>query len=519
MVDKKIVIVGGGTAGWLSALLAHRSFPNSKVTVVDSSSVDIIGVGESTTPPIINLFDFLGISISDLVKNCGATIKDSIRFTNWNGDGKFYHHGFDSINPSANIFNYSNLSMFSENKMDWSPSKPLMCIANLYKHQNLDDLHLSGVASIANKIPFSIKNKVDFTEATINHFDRHASIALHFNARLVAEYLKKIGLSRGIEHIDGLVLASELDNNGYVNALRLENDQKINVDFVFDCTGFSRIFVDKTYNSQFKSYSNFLPVKKAIPFFVDLKDKTPPFTEAVSMKNGWLWKIPVEGRFGCGYVFDSDYASDDDAYKEVTKMFGFEPNVPKIISFTPGYFTTPWNKNVLSVGLSSGFIEPLEATSIWITTISLSLFLEHISGFINRDEFSIQEYNDRFIRSTDSILNLVQFHYHNQRNDSLFWKEIRKKIQVSDTLKPIFEIFNNRLPSTTDNYKYYSFPSYSWFIVGAGNQYFDRSVVHKEYFSNNVASIDDQTKFFKKNLEDIVSECIDHDQFLDYLRT
>jgi tryptophan halogenase len=516
-VNKEIIVVGGGAAGWLSALFAQRAFPNSNITVIDSSSVDIIGVGESTTPPIIDLFDFLGISIADLVKNCGATIKNSIRFTNWNGDGQCYHHGFDAFNSEANFYSNSNLSMHSNIRFNWAVHKPIMALSNLYHGENLDSLHLSAISSINNKIPFSFKNQKD-DAASINHFDRHAAIALHFNARLLAEYLKKVAILRGIKHIDSLVVESALDEKGYVKKIHLKDGRKIDCTFVFDCTGFARIFVEKTYKSNFKSYANFLPVKKAIPFFIENKAATPSYTEAVSMKNGWLWKIPVEGRFGCGYVYDSDYVDDDTAYKEICDVVGGEPDAPRVISFTPGYFSTPWNKNVLSVGLSSGFIEPLEATSIWITTVTLALFIQNISGFLNQDEDAVAEYNKDFTRAVESVLNLVHLHYRNHRNDTAFWKEFNEKNKIPDSLEPILEIFKHRLPSTADNYLFNVFPAESWYFVGGGNKFFPKNVIEKEYNTYNVSSIEKDIKDFKTKLQNIVSGCIGHDDFLNYLR-
>lgn len=518
MINKKIIVVGGGTAGWLSALFAKQSFPDCDVTVIDSSSVDIIGVGESTTPPIIDIFDFLGISVADLIKNCGATMKDSIRFTNWNGDGEFYHHGFNTYDPSADLYVNSNLSMHSTAKLDWPVHKPLMAISQMYKRQNLDALHLSAVASRKNKIPFSFLPEHERTNSSINHFYRHAAVALHFNARLVAEYLKKIAIKRGIKHIDGLVAESLLDEHGNVIKLHLKQGQKIDCDFVFDCTGFARIFVDKTYKSKFKSYKDFLPVDRAIPFFVDMKGETPPYTEAISMKNGWMWKIPVQGRFGCGYVYDSNYTDDKNAYKELCEIIGEEPDAPRVISFTPGYYTTPWNKNVLAVGLSSGFIEPLEASSIWITTISLALFAENISGFINQDQESINEYNKNFIKNTDSVLNLVHTHYHNDRNDTDFWKEFKEKNKTPESMEEIKQIIATRLPSTKENNLYNVFPADSWYIVGAGNNIFSRSIIEKEYNTYNISTIEKQTMEFKKHLEGIIDNCVSHDVFLDYLR-
>jgi tryptophan halogenase len=518
-MKKKISVVGGGTAGWISALFAQRFFPESEITVIETSNIDIIGVGESTTPAIVDMFDFLGISVSELVTNCGATIKNSIKFTNWNGDKRSYYHGFDVYDPNLHFFSHSKKSMYSEYDLNWPFHKSFLAVNELFNGKNLDDIHFSSVLSRKNKVPFIFNDQKTSNQSAIYHFDRPAMFALHINARLLAAYLKTVGANREIKLIDSKVTGQNLDDKGYVASLNLENGMTIESDFVFDCTGFARIFVDKLYKSQMKSFKNFLPVKKAIPFFIENKKSTPPYTEALSMKNGWMWKIPVEGRFGCGYVFDSDYITPDQAYEEVCETIGTSPEVPKVISFEPGYFRTPWNKNVLSVGLSSGFIEPLEATSIWIITISLSFFTEHIAGFTHKDEKSISEYNEEFNKAVDSISSLVRLHYQCKRADSDFWKEFRNKNTLPDRLAKILDIYKYRLPSTLEKNLYHLFPVESWFTVSAGNQIFTRETVEKEYSSYNVnQSIGTKSVDFSIYAEQICDLCVEHDEFLKYLR-
>lgn len=519
-MNKKIVVVGGGTAGWISALFAHRFFPESEITVVESSNIDIIGVGESTTPAIIDMFDFIGISVADLVKNCGATIKNSIKFTNWNGDNKSYYHGFDVYDHNLHFFAGSKKAVYSDSELNWPQHKSMLAINEVFNNKNLDDIHFSSVLSKNNKVPF-IFSESNCQAATnpIFNFDRPSMFALHINARLLAAYLKNIGKSRGLNLIDSKVVDHQCDEQGNVTSLILENTRQINCDFIFDCTGFARIFVDKLYKSKMKSFKDFLPVKKAIPFFVENKNITPSYTEAVSMKYGWLWKIPVEGRFGCGYVFDSDYVTPENAYEELAVLIGFRPEVPKIISFEPGYFETPWNKNVLAVGLSSGFIEPLEATSIWITTISLSFFADHISGLATGDVNSINEYNCNFIEAIDSILSLVRMHYHCHRADSEFWKEFRLKNSMPERLAKILEIYKYRLPSTLEKSLYNLFPVESWFTVAAGNRVFEEKTIQREFYSYNVEKNIKRTREdFVKYSTEICDSCMKHDDLLEYLR-
>jgi tryptophan halogenase len=515
---KKIVVVGGGSAGWMSALFAQKLFPDSKVTLIESSSIDIIGVGESTTPPIISLFEFIDVSIADLVINVGATFKSSIKFTNWNGDGQHYFHGYRATDPEINFYSHSKMSPYSDNDLPFYSTKSFMAIHDLFHKENLDDIHASSVMSKYNRVPLSYNREYE-KYPPIFRFDRHAEFALHFNARLLVEYLRKIGVERGIELIDGIVETSNSDENGFIQSLQLNENRQIECDFVFDCTGMARIFSEKHFKSNFKSYASHLPVKKAIPFFVENKGKTPVYTEAVSMKYGWMWKIPVEGRFGCGYVFDSDYINSDQAYEEASQMFDQEIVVPKVISFTPGYFTTPWNKNVLSVGLSSGFVEPLEATSIWITTMSLFLFAENLSGAVMKDQKCVDEYNKEFIRNTDSILNLVFTHYVNQRTDTDFWKEFTSKNKLPTSLQSVFDILDYRLLSGKDRHLLNLFSEESWLVVCAGNKLLPRDIIEKEYQVYNIENnLRNKIDRFKFKLDSITRKCIDHDLLLSYLR-
>jgi tryptophan halogenase len=507
-----ITVVGGGTAGCLSALFCQRFFPDAKVTLIDSSNVGIIGVGESTTPSLIEMLNFLGISISDMVKNCGATIKNSTRFTNWNGDGKIYHHGFNT-DSDLDIFYGSHKSYYSSQRLNrWPSHKPFLAIDHLANNQELDDIHFSGALSKLHKVPW-IKN-LD------GSFTDRAEVGLHFDARKVADYFKTLCLKRGVKAIDAKIQESSLNDQGYIVNLKLDSGDILETDFIFDCTGFARLFVKETYNAKFNSFKDYLPVKKAIPFFLNREGETPTFTESIALSSGWMWKTPVEGRFGCGYVFDSDYINQDQAVDEVTKLLGFEPEINRCISFESGYFENPWNKNTLAVGLSSGFLEPLEATSIWITVISLHHLIEHIAGLTHRDEKAIDEYNKSFTKSINSMLALVQFHYFTKRDDSDFWKEFRFKNQSCEALKEILDLYSYRLPSQLEGYMYNSFPSFSWFLVGAGIEYFTEENIRKEYESYNIKNslAPESIDTFKKTFKYAVDNCAGHNEFLEYLR-
>ncbi len=412
-----IVVAGAGTAGWMAALWVKGVYPDRNVTVVYDDKIPIIGVGESTAPAFLNFMRDVGISLHDIVKNCEATIKNAIKFTNWKGDGTHYYHDF--MGGDEMIENYFNA---------------------LALGIPLDKVDRVSTLSDNNKI-FTLNEGLDMEDVEITPY------AVHFNAKLMAEYLHKVGVSRGIKIVIGKIEDAVLDTDGYVTEIVLDTKQKLKTDFIFDCTGFSRFFVNKVYNSPVKSYENILPVKRAMPFWLDNTgtDPTPPFTEAIAMKYGWMWKIPVGKRYGCGYVFDSDLVSDEEAYEEICEVTKQKPHIRKKIPFKPEYHTKPFNKNVLALGLSHGFLEPLEATSLLITSQMLLSLFSHIP---NRDlidrykrESFTECYNKFIMKYVDNCVYMVYIHYLTPRTDTEFWKNFKNNSpeDVSRILKLVKE--------------------------------------------------------------------------------
>jgi tryptophan halogenase len=270
--------------------------------------------------------------------------------------------------------------------------------------------------------------------------------AVHFDAKKMAEYLQSVGISRGIKTISGKIEDVLLDRDGFVTDIILDTKQTIKTDFVFDCTGFARFFVNKIYNSPTVSYEKILPVKRAMPFFLDNTDITPSYTEAIAMKYGWMWKIPVGKRYGCGYVFDSDYVTDEEAYEEICEITKQRPYVPRKITFKPEYNTKPLNKNTLALGLAHGFLEPLEATSLMITIFMLKVL--HSYNIFNRNEIEsrTETYNNSVLKYVENCVEMVYIHYLTPREDTEFWQKFKNMIPISveNTLNKIenFDIKN-----------------------------------------------------------------------------
>ena len=356
---KNIYVIGGGTAGWLTAMFLQNTKQNSNITLVESKSVGIVGVGEGTTPNIRDFFRRLRIDENDFQDNTNSTRKIGIRFENWPGDGSFYNHDF-YLN---NIQNY----------------------------------------------------------------------AFHFDTYTLGEYFKNKAKQRGINYIQDDVLDFKTEDvlideqlERRINKIILQETGEVETDFVFDCTGFSRLILDKVMKSEWVSVKKYLSLNSAIPFYLPndkpLTKNTDTRTNSISMKNGWLWMIPLQDRMGCGYVFDSNYISDDEAKKEVEEFLGHSVDFKKRISFESGYFNEVWKGNCISIGLSGGFFEPLEATSIMTIIIQLEGLMNNRFDYKNRTE-----YNDIVRSVNEQVLNFIRYHYVCDRDDSQFWIDYKTK--------------------------------------------------------------------------------------------
>jgi len=392
---KSITVVGGGTAGWLTALYSLQLFPNSKVTVIASSEIGVLGAGEGTTPAFNEFVENLGIDVNDIIKKAAGTVKSGIRFTNWNGPDTGYYHPF------------------------WE-----------------------------------------------------GRTALHFDANLLAKFLQDIAIGRGIQLIDDVIVGVD------TRSLTLQSGQIHSYDFIFDCSGFRRLIIGQHYNSTWNSYSRSLPAKRAMPFFIPHNGNIPEYTESIAMKYGWVWRIPVQGRYGCGYVFDSDYITDAQALAEIQESFG-PVTSPRTFNFAAGSYSQTWINNAVAIGLSAGFTEPLEATSIWTAITSLQHFKDKIDG-IDRPEIK-ELYNRDIEKLNQDFMTFIHFHYLSQRNDSEFWQEFATKNTTPDFIQRM----GRRAPTQQELdylyqvenpgelYKIKTYPVNSWLAVGNGIGYFN----------------------------------------------
>jgi len=507
-MTKNIVVVGGGSAGWLTALAAKKRYPKLNVTVIESKDIGILGAGEGSTPYLPAFLESLDITFEDLVKNCDATIKNGIRFTNWNNQNDFYYHGFAFTDQALGT------EALSSGFLSTSP----MLVSSIELNNGIKEVDFTEILSENSKVPMILeKNKKG---STLSDYKKIGYTSFHFNATKLAQRFKEIGLERGIEVFENTITNVHLDQNNNVVSLDLDSGSNITCDFVFDCSGFHRLIIGKTFNSKWKSYKEFLPTDSAIPFFLDMTDKIPPYTEAIAMKYGWMWKIPLQNRFGCGYVYDSSLISEEEAVKEVEEFLGFVPHYPRKdkggFSFSPGSFEEPWQNNVVAVGLAANFVEPLEATSLWVSMVELTEIFSAPDFLINNCPEIRAEFNKIVVNMNDDILNFIYFHYMSLRKDTSFWEKFSYE-NAPDELKKKLDIWQKRMPSKADNGNHWK--SKSWFLVGSAQDKINKDLAKKyvelsDEYKNGIHSYE----HYKRYRDYKVSECVDHREFLEGLK-
>lgn len=421
----EIIVVGGGTAGWLAALYCNHFAKDFNVTVIESTH-DIIGAGEGTVPQFVEALEMLDISPMHLITETHGTIKQGIKFTDWNSEKGSYDHMFCAHEE------------INHNPCNVSPSLiPIHMLHGISKDIPVSETIMTSHLNAKGKAPFYFED--DDARGTVK--TQAAPYALHFNARLLADFLKEKARERGVNWIQDDIIDIEKDEKGNIKKL-VSDSRKYGCDFVYDCTGFSRVIISKMN-------AKWIPAKKtvdtAIPFVVFHGDTTlPSYTESIAMKHGWMWVIPTLDRYGCGYTYDSDCATEDEIKQEILEKFPDAKIPGKVISFESGYYETPWVNNCIAAGLSAGFIEPLEATSILSTTQQLLESLISPVYLLELCQKRINHYNNDWCNMSSEIHEFVYMHYCTDRDDTPFWRQFKKNedcvLFINDYLTSVFGI-------------------------------------------------------------------------------
>lgn len=485
---KNFVILGAGTAGWITALSLRKFFPKDNITMIRAKDIPIIGVGEATTPQILNFLQSCNIDIGHFLKETGGSVKHAISFENWNGDGQNYLHPF-----VENIADFSIPGIFDFGAFD-----------HYVKRLIADDLPFSDYMyqyKLAEKCMVDVQNTVH---------------ALHFDTAKFGQYLEKVCLDRGVKIIEDKYIDIEQNESGVITSLVLE-EQKVNCDFVFDCSGMHRQIIGKKFENKWISYTKYLPMKKAIPFWLDAEEKIPPYTVARALKYGWMWQIPLQHRIGAGYVFDSDYIDEHEAKKEVEEHLGHSIEVRKVIDIDAGRFEKVWIKNCIAVGLSGNFIEPLESTSIWLQLSLMSNLKQFLDAIDDLDQSQIDLFNEITGNEVDEKMAFVHLHYLGKRNDSDFWKEFKTKTETPEIVKEILpHIKNGKLSyHYLQSYKCPAiFPLMSWLWISKG-----LGLIEKPFNKKGYENLEPSPAVYAEIMDDVIRrDALDHRTLLENLR-
>ena len=448
---KKILIVGGGTAGWMAANLIAARWNDVSVCLLESAEIGIIGVGEGSTPHMRFFFDEVGIDEAEWMPRCNATYKNGISFVNWSNIPGFesYFHPFpaqtDDIFTVPSFFGSINTRMQGLN-------------VNAHPDPYFLETYITQ------------KNLGPIPEDT---FPFGVAYGYHFDSTLLGQFLAEKAISRGVERIVGTVTEVVLAQAGELASVRLSDDSFLDADFFIDCSGFKSLLLQGALKTTYKSFKDNLFNNAAVVMPSAISDVIPPETRSTALSNGWAWKIPLTDRFGNGYVYSSDYITPDQAELELRQHLDLvESDIEaRHLKMTVGRAEKHWNKNCLAVGLSQGFIEPLEATALALSFNTISFFMKYYEkgSFTNQFEDAFnKDINARF----DGVRDYIVCHYKvNPRLDSDYWRANAANPNISENLKKVLHFWWNSKDFSRDMYTHNLTGSYqpkSWACLLAG---------------------------------------------------
>jgi tryptophan halogenase len=399
---KNVVIVGGGTAGWLTAALLQKVIGTSiNITLVESEAIGTVGVGEATIPPIRLVNQVLGINEAEFLRETKATIKLAIKFENWRTPNESYFHTFGSPGKSMAFCHFHHFvnraKHLGQESTIWDYDLNYLCATQgKFAHIKAQDPVLD--------LPY----------------------AYHFDASLYAQFLRRYCQKLGAKRIEGMIESVQQHPSGDIAGVTLQDGQQIHGDLFVDCSGFRGLLIQQTLGVGYDDWTHLLPCDRAVAVPSERFDNTVPYTRAIAHKAGWQWRIPLQHRNGNGLVYCSSHMSDDEATHSLLNNLDSTPiGDPKVIHFKTGRRRKQWHKNVVAVGLASGFLEPLESTSIHLIQSAI-VRLIHLFPHQGIDSAAVDEFNQQSELEYTQIRDFLVLHYHlTERDDSQFWRNIQ----------------------------------------------------------------------------------------------
>jgi tryptophan 7-halogenase len=448
---RSVVIVGGGTAGWMAAAGLAKSLEGMgiRIRLIESGQIGSIGVGEATIPPLMDFIRQLGIAEDELVRDVKATYKLGIGYRDWTRPGHFYFHPFGPTGPGIGSIPFPAywLKMFLAGK-----AAPL------------EEYSIQAVAATQGRFtrpvhaPNTPLNKITY--------------ALHFDASSFARYLRGFAEARGVERTEGEVRRVSLrPGDGFIESVTLESGESISADLFVDCSGFRGLLIEGALETGYEDWSHWLPCDRALVVHSEHAAEPDPYTLVTARDAGWQWRIPLQHRNGNGYVYSGAFTSNDAAEGTLLANLGGQPlGAPRELRFTPGRRRKAWNRNVVALGLAAGFLEPLEATGIHLIQRGIAMLLKF---FPDRDfaTADVDRYNRMLEFEFSRVRDFLLMHYTQTERSGAFWEHCRA-IPLTDSLLEKIELFRSHGRILREDTEL--FPVISWLSVMVGQNIIPR---------------------------------------------
>ncbi len=419
----QIVIVGGGTAGWMTAAALSKLIDNGRTTIrlIESDEIGTVGVGEATIPPILTFNSLLGIDENEFIRATQATFKLGIEFDGWWRDGDAYMHPFGNYGRDLEAVRFYQF---------WrklSAEKPM---------PPLEAFSLSAVAAR--------KHRFIRPVADPNSVLSGLAYAFHFDAGLYAAFLRRLSENRGCQRTEGRVVDVELrGTDGFIDAVRLDSGERVEGDLFIDCSGFRGLLIGEALGTAYEDWSRWLPCDRAVAVPSERRDPLLPYTRAMAREAGWQWRIPLQHRTGNGLVFCSEFMGADAA--EAALLSGIDApatSTPRHLSFVTGRRQQFWTKNCVAIGLSGGFMEPLESTSIHLIQAGITKLVALLPDK-RFNPVEREEYNRLTAMQFEQIRDFLILHYKANERDGPFWRHVRG-MDIPDSLATKIELFRSK---------------------------------------------------------------------------
>lgn len=507
---KNVTIVGGGTAGWMTALLLQRKLGRTSsggrpisITLIESPNVATVGVGEATVPGMVSILRECGISEPDFIRSCNASFKTGVYFANWNQ------------RKDGSPINYVN-------PFNRAPAIDGVDIAEYFFRFGVKGATFPELMSIS---PHCAKRLLGPRALGAPEYDTTQGFAYHLDAGRFAAMLSDICTRRGVKHVRDDMVDAVKNDRGLIDHLVLKEGGEHKVDLVIDCTGFRGLLINKVMGEPFLDYSRFLANDKALAVQLPHPDpdKLEPMTRSTALGAGWSWRVPLHSRVGTGYVFSSAHRTDDEARDEFLAHLGDQGKgaEPRVIPMRIGRSRATWSGNCVAIGLSGGFIEPLESTAIYMIEMAIRMLVTY---FPDTDFHpAVQDaYNAKVNGLYDEVLDFICLHYRlGNRTDSQYWIDAREELEIPDSLAHKVELWRHKLPSRDDIGLYHLFNHWTYQCVLLGKE-----VYGTDYGPGPVNSAIplDRKKWqeflqtFQLTVKDRLSTVADHKQLLDEIR-